>query len=357
MEKYIFVLGRDPELSKSELYCYFNSKNIEFKIIDVTDVVIILELSSLKAKEVIKELGGIQKIVKVIDGIDNLYFGKENKIRYAVSNYTGEDVSELKDNLRDYFKKEKLRATIKKSHFKVDYLMPSEAQNVLEVVVYNNYIGKTIAVFNPKEHKHRDLHRPEQRPLHTISIRLAKIMLNLSEVKKGETLLDPFCGIGTILQEAMLKGVNVVGIDNEKWCVEASKKNLDWIKNEYNTKVSYKIINGSAKEINKYVKEVDCVVSEPYLGPFLKKIPTEKQAKDTLNILEPIYSKLIEGLGKTVKKKVVIIAPRFKTRSKKEYSIINLEKKFRKAGFKFEDPFIYTASKSKMLREIWVLSK
>ena len=42
-----------------------------------------------------------------IDGIDNLYFGKENKIRYAVSNYTGEDVSELKDNLRDYFKKEK----------------------------------------------------------------------------------------------------------------------------------------------------------------------------------------------------------------------------------------------------------
>ncbi|MBL7051478.1 MAG: hypothetical protein ISS01_00145 [Nanoarchaeota archaeon] len=357
MEKYIFVLGRDPELSKDELYSYFNCRNIKFNLIEENDLIIILEINSIKAKDVIKNLGGIQKIASVIKNIENLYLGKENKIRYAISNYSDVDVSDLKAELKNYFKKEKLRASIKKSHFQVDYLMPSEAQNVLEIIVYGDYMGKTIAVFNPKEHKHRDLHRPEQRPLHTISIRLAKIMLNLSEVKKGDVVLDPFCGIGTILQEAMIMGVNVIGIDNEIWCVEASKKNLDWIKKEYNTNVNYSVLKGSAKDLRSHVKSVDCVVTEPYLGPFLKKLPTEGTAKRTLIELAPMYSKLIEGLGKVVKKKVVIISPIFRTRSKKELRITTLERDFRKAGFKFKDPYIYSASKSKMLREIWVLSK
>ena len=357
MEKYIFVLGRDPELSKDELYCYLDSRRIKYKVIEENDIVIILEVHSIKSKEMIKALGGIQKIAKVINNIDNLYHGKENKLRYAVSCYSDEDVSDLKSQLKNYFKKEKLKASIKKSHFQVEYLMPSEAQNVLEIIVYKKYLGKTLAVFNPKEHKHRDINRPEQRPLHTISIRLAKIMLNLSEVNKGDTLLDPFCGIGTILQEAMIMGVNVVGIDNEVWCVEASKKNLEWIKKEYNTDVKYTILKGSATNLRNYVQTVDCAVTEPYLGPFLKKLPTEGTAKRTLIELAPMYSKLIDGLGKVVRKKAVIISPIFRTRSKMELGITTLERDFKKAGFKFNEPYIYTASKSKMLRQIWVLTK
>ena len=61
----------------------------------------------------IKALGGIQKIAKVINNIDNLYHGKENKLRYAVSCYSDEDVSDLKSQLKNYFKKEKLKASIK----------------------------------------------------------------------------------------------------------------------------------------------------------------------------------------------------------------------------------------------------
>lgn len=42
---------------------------------------------------------------------------------------------------------------------------------------------------------------------------LAKAFMNYAAVKKGETVLDPFCGSGTTLVESLLYGINAVGID------------------------------------------------------------------------------------------------------------------------------------------------
>ncbi len=42
---------------------------------------------------------------------------------------------------------------------------------------------------------------------------LAKSLLNLANVKQGETVLDPFCGSGTVLLEAQLNGMTAIGID------------------------------------------------------------------------------------------------------------------------------------------------
>ena len=35
-------------------------------------------------------------------------------------------------------------------------------------------------------------------------------------MKQGQTLLDPFCGFGTILHEAGLQGIKIIGNDIEK---------------------------------------------------------------------------------------------------------------------------------------------
>ena len=59
--------------------------------------------------------------------------------------------------------------------------------------------------------------------------RLARMMVNLSSCGKGKVLLDPFCGVGTILQEALLEGASVIGTDANAWCVKASEENLDWL--------------------------------------------------------------------------------------------------------------------------------
>src|SRR3990172_2476855 len=42
---------------------------------------------------------------------------------------------------------------------------------------------------------------------------LAKSLMNYAGIKKGDTVLDPFCGSGTTLVESFLFGANAVGID------------------------------------------------------------------------------------------------------------------------------------------------
>lgn len=42
---------------------------------------------------------------------------------------------------------------------------------------------------------------------------LAKSLMNYAGMRKGETVLDPFCGSGTTLVESFLYGVNAVGVD------------------------------------------------------------------------------------------------------------------------------------------------
>lgn len=367
MPKYIFILGRDPELSQKELFSYLEARKISYGVEECSDIACVLEIKTISPEKCIKDLGGTQKIAQVIDSFDNLYMGTKNKVRYAISKYGEKGIEEQteeeeeKDDLRSeikaYFKKEKIKATIKKSHREEqEYLDPSEAQNIVEIIQYKKYLAKVLAVFNPKEYKFRDTKRPAQRPLHTVSIRLAKILINLSAAKERDTLLDPFSGIGTVLQEAMIMGIDVIGIDKDKFCIEASKKNLDWIRKEYNCSSSYRLVHADARQLGKYLSTIDCVATEPYLGPFLKKYPSEAEAKRIVQELLPLYQEVLYNLIKITKKRIVFITPRFRTTAKKEVPI-NLAPLFEKKGIPFEGPFLYSSPTSKILREIWVIKK
>ncbi|MCP8303899.1 MAG: hypothetical protein H3Z50_00265 [archaeon] len=58
--------------------------------------------------------------------------------------------------------------------------------------------------------------RPRTRPFFHPSVlypKFARGLVNLSRVREGEVLLDPFCGTGSILIEASLIGAKTVGID------------------------------------------------------------------------------------------------------------------------------------------------
>jgi len=49
----------------------------------------------------------------------------------------------------------------------------------------------------------------------------------------GQTLLDPFCGTGVLLQEAALMGYNVYGSDLEARMVDYTAQNLAWLETTY----------------------------------------------------------------------------------------------------------------------------
>ena len=126
MKDYLFVLGRDRELSLLELLSYFKSRNIEFKLKESVSNIAIFSLPELNFSDIIKDLGGIikigeivfygdkTKIKKELDNI-NLNFSK-NKIVYSISIYNN---SSLRDYVEDYlkyrFKNERIKAIRKRS--------------------------------------------------------------------------------------------------------------------------------------------------------------------------------------------------------------------------------------------------
>lgn len=61
-------------------------------------------------------------------------------------------------------------------------------------------------------------------------------------LKKGDVLLDPFCGTGTSLVETKLQGINAVGLEANTFAHYASSVKVNW-------DVSPKTLSGRAKEI------------------------------------------------------------------------------------------------------------
>ncbi len=85
-------------------------------------------------------------------------------------------------------------------------------QAILET--YKNYKPTLFSEFKPN--KSREI-RYLTHSFHEYKGRfypqLAKALMNYAEIKKGDTILDPFCGSGTTLVESLLYGANAVGID------------------------------------------------------------------------------------------------------------------------------------------------
>src|SRR5690606_572214 len=102
--------------------------------------------------------------------------------------------------------------------------------------------------------------------------KVARMLINIgNDTKKDSiTFLDPFCGSGTILMEALLLGYDSVGFDISVKAIEDSTKNLNWLKQKYpvTTPVSlYQADSSEVKPKDLGLKPVDLIVTEGYLGP------------------------------------------------------------------------------------------
>lgn len=74
--------------------------------------------------------------------------------------------------------------------------------------------------------KRKNQNRPFSSPVSLDPV-LARVLVNLSQVSAGESVLDPFCGTGGILIEAGLCGVGVIGLDIKEEMVKGARENLE----------------------------------------------------------------------------------------------------------------------------------
>ncbi|MGC8912435.1 MAG: DNA methyltransferase [Thermoplasmata archaeon] len=161
------------------------------------------------------------------------------------------------------------------------------------------------------------MREPKNRPFFmpiSIHPKIARAMVNLAGVKKGDVVLDPFCGTGGILIEAGLLGARVVGNDIEEKLVEGAKKNLEF----YSIK-DYEMFCGDVGEIPLKTGEVDAVVTDP---PYGKSATTKKE-----NITS-LYERAFEKFSNLLQngKKLVIVLPFVPNEKIRGFEILEIHK-------------------------------
>lgn len=85
------------------------------------------------------------------------------------------------------------------------------------------------------------------------------------------TILDPFCGTGTVLQEALLTGYDVVGTDLSQKMVDYTTENLSWLQSTFTAPGNVIDIHQADATTHHWPssKHLTAVVCETYLGqPF-----------------------------------------------------------------------------------------
>jgi tRNA (guanine10-N2)-dimethyltransferase len=151
------------------------------------------------------------------------------------------------------------------------------------------YTGQKIAEIDRRQYENRKVqNRPYFSPI-SLHPKLARALINLTSIKRRETLLDPFCGTGGILIEAGMIGVKVIGSDVEEKMIEGCKKNLEYYKIK-----DYELFHSDIGKIDQHIKRVDAIVTDLPYG----KSTTTKGEK-----MEELYQRAFLSMSKILKDK------------------------------------------------------
>ncbi len=357
--QYAFILGRVYTLSLAELLAALDNMGVGYKILACSPEVAVLELNQAIKPELLQpRLGGIIKIIRLFDTFQKK--GKESpsqvistyftfkKIKEYFHEYSGKkqfgvSVYSLDPAIRYYDEGTRIAFLIKRvlqeQAQSVRAVLPQFPQQALTsvqvhenqliqkgaevVVICGNqrlFVGKTMTVQNYEDYGRRDFQRPARDEITgMVPPKVAQTMLNLATpLKPLDYILDPFCGSGTILQEALLMNYRGIGADIEARAIENSEKNLEWFRNRYHTAPGrYKLFQSNAAEISLMLPnyQVAAVVTEGTLGPIYGKMPNKAEREKNFKNLAKLYDQVFKEFKKflTEGSKIVMCLPAYKT--------------------------------------------
>jgi DNA modification methylase len=366
MAKYAFVLGSNWLLSIAELLVYIQDRGYEGVLVDHSRNAAIVDIKQrLNIDQIVdmqSALGGCFKVGKVIweydvdipmkaypaRGASDKDMLKEikkcpwlkivwprtkgKKIKFGISTYPVFDgrfpvnfrsfTRGMDDQVKklllengarraDYFAYDEPDRRISgrlnialwpKTIARNNLLVPPHAEVLAVFSETKLYIARTRVVYDSMLQQYRDESRPFVSAEISTSPKLCRTLLNLAGARPGDTVLDPFCGTGTLLMEAAILGMRCIGVDIDSNQVQGARSNMKWLAKDMGEKLDYDIFKGDSRKLSTLMKkQVDAVAFEPLLGPIYKDVPHEEEAQKTIKDLTTLYREALTEIAKVLR--------------------------------------------------------
>lgn len=384
---FVAILGRLPKLSIAELEAMFGKSHVRA----VSRSTAVVDTDGLS----IDSLGGSLKCGKVIHTVPadnrptlerashwithtyvNQLLAVGGKITLGISAYG------LSTSPRQLQKIGLLLKTSMKKHGVSLRLIPNTTTELSTATSHNNKLGlspkkrelfiiKTdngailIAESNGAQnitaYARRDRNRPRRDAfVGMLPPKLAQIMVNVAVGNATKaTILDPFCGTGTVLQEALLKGYDVCGSDLSQKMIDYTTENLAWLQSKYHITGSVRSLEQADAMIHQWTEgqQLNAVICEAYLGQPFSAPPSPKKLHEVTgncnhiitNFLRNIHGQLTPGTT------LCIAVPAWRDTSR-NLTHLPLIKDLEKLGYILQQPpLIYSRSDQVVVREILLL--
>jgi len=399
MSQYVFILGREPQLSLAEINVQLAQWKLSADWLSVTPFYAVVQADL--PLDFFDRLAGTVKIGLVIAEIDNAAAPVKGALKdFLMGNFSteylfgfswyGRRVPRWLNRLGLILKKE-----LSQSGQRARYVV--SRQSVLSSVVveknhllpprglefiflpHNNklWLARTLKVQNFIDWSKRDYGRPARAArVGMLPPKLARLMINLSGSNQVEPLLDPFCGSGTVLQEAALLGYTQLwGSDLDKAGIDRTRRNLDWLRSQRPINFTYQAIVADARRLSTAVsaRQFGAVVTEPYLGPPLKGQVSPDKLKRIQDQLTVFYKDILQSLYRVIKPggSLVMVWPAWRLKNGQLLTLPLLQTAH-KLGFKEQQllppaapvdwhnlrgSYLYHRPEQYVAREIWVFKK
>lgn len=321
MSQSLVILGRQPALGLAELESLLGAEAIHPLATPATALV-----DARLESELFQRLGGPIKVAKFLHEFPTPQWKLIEQ--YLLSNlpkhlqYTDEG-SKLTIGLSAFgldIAPKQLLATglsikkLLKTHGKSVRLVPNKdaALNSAQVI-HNKLFGKngwelifvrdgqrilmglTVNEQDIEAYAARDQERPKRdAQVGMLPPKLAQIIVNMA----GQTdlpILDPFCGTGVILQEALIMGHDVIGTDIEPRMIDYSQTNLEWLAQHTTTMGSYQLDVGDAT--NYKWPDFGNIACETYLGRPFSVEPDAQTLAKVMQDTDTIHRKFLQNVA------------------------------------------------------------
>jgi tRNA G10 N-methylase Trm11 len=223
-------------------------------------------------------------------------------------------------------------------------------------------IAKTVWIYDAEDWVSRDRNKPYRDIKRgMLPPKVARIMVNLATSgKTGLTIADPFCGTGTVLSEAIMVGQNVIGGDTNPDAIPGTKSNLEWILSTPGLSPrAYQLLVADATHFHESFPSVDCIATEPYMGPLLDE--RNPSSLDKIKNIAKGLDKLYRGAFKSfalslpVGGRVVMSIPTFHVYNR-EIGTISIDTLV-SLGYNYISAIPYSKPGGIVVRNITILEK